>query len=330
ALPIFDPAVGHAQGNLVGVADTVLAGEAVFAPQRRVAEAAFAGIEDGDLILIFFGHVEVEQAWLEGLPVILAEPLGVAIEIQARVDTEDRYAAVGRVLEIVSNTTRTVFATVIQVQVVLRVGILDGGFEEAPAPVQRQADAGLQVDTLAFGAIEAADIIVIPGLRRAILVDEVAAAQIPLEADELAAIGKAQATRLEGQRAIQRQLRQAFVRRGVDHAGRLVGVYVERGGEGVAPPGQGAALVEEVRLADAQLSVQVLEVVGIADVGIVDFGQQARIQAAAVLPAVHPALVFVLGLQLAVVVAVVQVGGAELAFAAARQVAEFAFHQQAA
>src|SRR5690606_18186771 len=233
ALPIFDPAVGHAQGNLVGVADTVLAGEAVFAPQRRVAEAAFAGIEDGDLILIFFGHVEVEQAWLESLPVILAEPLGIAIEIQARVDTEDRYAAVGRVLEIPPKGRE---ATVIQVQIVLGVGILDRRLEETPAPVQRQADAWLQVDTLAFGAIEAADIIVVPGLRRAVFVDEVAAAQIPLEADELAAIGKAQATRLEGQRAIQRQLRQAFVRRGVDHAGRLVGVYVERDGEGVAPP----------------------------------------------------------------------------------------------
>ena len=48
------------------------------------------------------------------------------------------------------------------------------------------------------------------------------------------------------------------------------------------------------------------------------------------LPVVHPALVFVLGLQLALVFLVVQVGGADLAFAALGQVAELTLHQQAA
>src|SRR5690606_22053452 len=58
---LIQPAVGHAQRYLVGIADAVAAGEAVVAPQRIVVETGFAGIEDGQVSLVLFGYVEVEQ-----------------------------------------------------------------------------------------------------------------------------------------------------------------------------------------------------------------------------------------------------------------------------
>ena len=48
------------------------------------------------------------------------------------------------------------------------------------------------------------------------------------------------------------------------------------------------------------------------------------------LPAVHPALIFVLRLQFTVVVAVIEIRAAHLAFAVLGEVAEFAFHHQTA
>ncbi len=107
-------------------------------------------------------------------------------------------------------------------------------------------------------------------------------------------------------------------------------MHVQARGVGVAAVRERAALIEMIGLVDVEVGIQILEVVGIADIGVVHLGEPARIQAGTVLPAVHPALVLVLGLQFAVVVAVIQVCGAELALAAARQVAKFAFHQQAA
>ncbi len=98
----------------------------------------------------------------------------------------------------------------------------------------------------------------------------------------------------------------------------------------IAAVGERATLVQVLLGGNIQVGVQVLKVVRVADVGVVDLGEPARVQAGAVLPAVHPALVFILGLQLAIVVAVVQIGRAELPLAAAGQVAELAFHQQAA
>src|SRR3989344_5231992 len=121
------------------------------------------------------------------------------------------------------------------------------------------------MDALTLGAVQAAYVVVIPRGRGAIFLDEVPAAQIALEADELGLVGEVQAARLERQFAIQRQLRQALLRRGVDNAGGLIGMHVEAGGKGIAAPAQGAALIEEVRLADAQIRMQVLEIVRIAE-----------------------------------------------------------------
>src|SRR3990167_10051675 len=85
---VFDPAVGHAQRQFVLVADTVLAGKTVLAEQRGVVEGAFAGVEHRDIGLVFLGNIEVEQARFQGLAVVLAEPLGVAVEVQAAVQAE--------------------------------------------------------------------------------------------------------------------------------------------------------------------------------------------------------------------------------------------------
>ena len=108
-------------------------------------------------------------------------------------------------------------------------------------------------------------------------------------------------------------------------------MHVQARGVAVATVGQRALLVQHVAAFHADLvGLQVLEVERVADVGVVHLGHQAFVQATLVLPVDHPALVFVVRLVFAVVVLVVQVRAAELAFAGLGQVAEFAFHQQAA
>src|SRR3990167_3717311 len=244
----LDPAVGQAQRQLVLVADAVLAGETVLAEQRRITEVALASVEDRNVGLVFLGDIEVEQPWLQGLAVGLAEQGGVVPRL--------------------------------------------------------------------FG--------------HALFIDEAAVAQVAVEAHQFAAVAEVQASRLERQGAVQGDLRQAVVRRDIGDIGQFVGVRIEARGIAAAAIGQGAALVDVGGGIDAEIGVQVLEVIGIADVGVVDFGQQARVEAALVLPAVEPALVFVVRLQFAVVVAVVEVSRAKLAFAALGQVTTLAFDEQAA
>src|SRR5690606_20360639 len=53
----LDPAAGHAQRQLVLVADTILAAETVFTPQRGVAEGRLASVEDRNIGLVFFRYV---------------------------------------------------------------------------------------------------------------------------------------------------------------------------------------------------------------------------------------------------------------------------------
>src|SRR5690606_9788541 len=95
----FNPAAGEAQRQLVGVANAVLAGEAVVAPQRGIAERAFAGVEHRDVGLIFVGHIQVIGTWFEGLTHRVAEPGSVTVEIQAAVQADNRYGTVWRVVE---------------------------------------------------------------------------------------------------------------------------------------------------------------------------------------------------------------------------------------
>ncbi|MNJ47241.1 hypothetical protein D3C77_423950 [compost metagenome] len=90
----FDPAVGHAQRQFVLVTDSVGARETVVAEQRAVVEQGLAAVEDRDVDLVFVWDIEIEQARFEGLAIVLAEPLGVAVEVQTAVNAEDRYVAV--------------------------------------------------------------------------------------------------------------------------------------------------------------------------------------------------------------------------------------------
>src|SRR5690606_41474232 len=129
--------------------------------------------------------------------------------------------------------------------------------------------------SLTLGAVEAAYVLVVPRLGRTVFVDEVSATQTSLKADELRAVGEIQPAGLEGQCAIQCQLRQTLIRCGIDDAGSLVGMHVELGCVAIATPGQSAALVKVVRLADAQLGIQILKIVGVADIGVIDLSQQA-------------------------------------------------------
>src|SRR5690606_12927913 len=129
----LDPAVGQAEGQLIGVADAVPAGEAVVAPQAAVAEAGLAAVEDRNLALVLVGDVEVEQARLQGLAEVAAEQPGVAVEVQAGVQAGDRQAAVGRGVELVAGNAPFLWVVplVVQLQIVAGVRVLEGRLEEA-------------------------------------------------------------------------------------------------------------------------------------------------------------------------------------------------------
>ena len=182
--------------------------------------------------------------------------------------------------------------------------------------------------TVTVGASQADDVAVIPRRRCTIFVDEIAVAQVAVEAHQFTGVTHLQAAGLNRYHAIQGDLRQAVVRGDLGNRGHFIGVGIQARGVAVAAPGQSTLLVNEAGRVDAQVGVQVLEVVGVADVGEVHFAQQARVQAAFVLPAVHPAGVFIFGLQFAVVIFIVEDGCADLTFAALGQVATFAFQQQ--
>src|SRR5690606_37194389 len=139
----LNPAVGHAQRQLVLVADPVASAEAVIAPQRSVVEAVFAGIEHRDVLLIFFRHIQVEGSRFEGLAEVLAEPLGVTVEVQAAVQAEDRNAAIRGVVE-GSFRDASLFriqSLAVQFEVVLGIGVFQARFDVAPGSFQRQANA---------------------------------------------------------------------------------------------------------------------------------------------------------------------------------------------
>src|SRR5690554_4539246 len=332
------PAVGQTQRDLVGITDAISAGEAVVAPQGGVAECRLATVEDRNVALIFLRHVQVEQAWFQRLVVALAEHLGRTVEVQSAVDTEDRHAAIlAAVKAFVEDTVplpETAPADAVQRQVVARIGVLGGRLDEAPVPIEWQADARLQMQAVTLGAGQAGQAIVVPAVLLqpgiAVLVRIEAAQQVALEADELGVVAQTKSAGLIGQGAAQQQLRQALVGGDLGYRGALVGVHVEGGEVVVTTPCKAAALVEEVAGIDAQEGFQVLEVVVIADVGVIDTAAQARSEVTGVLPAVHPALVLVSGLQLPFILAVIQHRGADLAGAGRCQVAELALQLQSA
>src|SRR5690554_3333252 len=331
--PCVDPAVGQAERQLVGVADAVAPGEAVVAPQRVVAEGGLAGVEHRNVPLILIRYVEIEQTGFQGLGIAVAEQGGGTVEIQAAVQAGDRKRPILIAVESLVRAQRGA-AAVIQRQVVAGVGVFQRRLDEAPAPVQGQADSRLQVQPVTLGAGQAGQAIVVPAVLLqpgiAVLVRIEAAQQVALEADELGVVAQTKSAGLIGQGAAQQQLRQALVGGDLGYRGALVGVHVEGGEVVVTTPCKAAALVEEVAGIDAQEGFQVLEVVVIADVGVIDTAAQARSEVTGVLPAVHPALVLVSGLQLPLVLAVIQHRGTDLAGAGGCQVAELALQLQSA
>src|SRR5690606_28929749 len=265
--------------------------------------------------------------------IAVAEQGGGTVEIQAAVQAGDRKRPILIAVESLVRAQRGA-AEVIQRQDVAGVGVFQRRLDEAPAPVQGQADSRLQVQPVTLGAGQAGQAIVVPAVLLqpgiAVLVGIETAQQVALEADELGVVAQTKSARLIGQGAAQQQLRQALVGGDLGYRGALVGVHVEGGEVAVATPCKAAALVEEVPGIDTQEGVQVLEVVIVTDVGVIDTATQARSEVAGVLPAVHPALILVPGLQLPFVLAVIQHRGADLAGAGRCQVAELALQLQSA
>ncbi|MNJ21982.1 hypothetical protein D3C77_163470 [compost metagenome] len=133
------------------------------------------------------------------------------------------------------------------------------------------------------------------------------------------------------QHPVEGDLRQLVIRGDLGDGCQLIGLHVQARSITVASPGQCTLLIDEITALNANLfRFQVLEVERIADVGVVDFSQQALIQAALVLPVDHPALIFIVSLVFAIVIIVVEVSTTELTFTGFGQVAELAFHQHAA
>ncbi len=225
----------------------------------------------------------------------------------------------------------------IEVKIVLGVGILQLRRQVAIAGLHRVADRGGHVKARAVGPFDTLNVLVQTTsvsaggkIKVTVLVEHRAVLQVTIETYRFGFVAHGQAARLIRQHTVEGDLRQAVVRRDLRDGRRLVGMHVQPRGVAVAAVGQGTLLVEEVLVLDADLvRLQVLEVERVADVGVVHLGHQALVQATLVLPVDHVALVFVVGLVLALVALVVEVGAAELAFARRRQVAELAFHQQA-
>ncbi|MNJ44519.1 hypothetical protein D3C77_395740 [compost metagenome] len=90
----FNPAVCHAQGQFVFVANAVDTREAVVAEQRGVTEGVFAGVENRDIPLLFIWDIQIEEPRFQGLPVVFAKPLSAAIEVKPAIDTENRHIPV--------------------------------------------------------------------------------------------------------------------------------------------------------------------------------------------------------------------------------------------
>ena len=112
------------------------------------------------------------------------------------------------------------------------------------------------------------------------------------------------------QHPVEGELRQHVVRRDLGNGSQLIGLHVQLGGVVIATVADGALLVQVVTAFNADLvTFQVLEVIRIADFGVVDFGQYTGVETTLVLPVKHVALVGVVGLALAVVVVVVEVRG---------------------
>src|SRR5690606_13446619 len=158
----FQRPAGHPQGQLVGIADTVAAAEAIVAEQRVVAEGILVGIEQRLVILVAVGRVQVEGAGLQRLPQIAAEPAGVAVEIQPRIQAGYRNGAggVGVGAVVIESQGRVPVLAIIEVQVVIGRLHPRRWSEVAPAVLHGIAESWAQADAVAGGTLKTHQVLV--------------------------------------------------------------------------------------------------------------------------------------------------------------------------
>ena len=212
---------------------------------------------------------------------------------------------------------------------VLGVLVLERWLHEAISPVQRQADTRFEIQTVAVGACQSRNVVIKTCFSGAIFVYEVTVLQITVEAYDFCLVVEVQAARVSRQLTIESDLRQAVIRCDVRNGRELVSLCIQTSGVAVATIGDRTLLVHEVGAFYPDLiGLQILEVIRIAELGVVDLCQNTGVETALVLPVIHVAVFLVIGLTAAIGVFVVEVRGAELTFAGRGQVTEFAFHQQ--
>jgi hypothetical protein len=112
--------------------------------------------------LIFLRYIEVEQAWFQGLTIVVAEPLGIAVKVKPAIDTGNRYCTVLRAFEALAKRggakaigDQVILADAVQVQIVLGVNVLQFRRDETVGPVQWQRDARCQVQTVTVRTVQA-------------------------------------------------------------------------------------------------------------------------------------------------------------------------------
>ncbi len=138
---MVDQARGHRESKLVGVAHAVRAVKPVFAKQRVKGKIVQAGIEYRQVVLVFLGDIEIEQAWFQGLDERRAEERRIAFEKDAAVHADHG-----------QNPAR---ARLVQRALVLQavLGVAQSGlwYEKRGDRVDRETDAGEQVEPEAVG-----------------------------------------------------------------------------------------------------------------------------------------------------------------------------------
>ena len=108
------------------------------------------------------------------------------------------------------------------------------------------------------------------------MLDEIACFQITIKPHQLSVVVEVQPARVIRQRTVEGDLRQLVVRRDLGNGGHLIGLRVQLGGVSIAAIADRALLVQEVAAIYTNLfTFEVLEVIRVADLGVVNFGQYA-------------------------------------------------------
>ncbi len=138
---LIDQPRGHAERNLIGVADAVVADVSVGAVQLDQIEIRQAGVENRQLVLIAVRHIAVHHARLQRLGE-LPPRTRIPLEYQTGVEPCVRHGAGGRAR----------FAVRGVLQVVLRIVVSDRRLEKISGRAIRPADLGREIHAHARGA----------------------------------------------------------------------------------------------------------------------------------------------------------------------------------